>query len=112
MNEMRRTKIDYEWNEAHLNASFFMQSFQEAEEQVLKNVLRQLLRRESTNEDARRVTRVFKCSELDRYDLMFDDVLIGRVRYNFGPINRVSVIFTPLPLMKESLSKNSILPKK
>lgn len=51
----------------------------EIHENILKEVLRQILKREPVIEDAKRLTRYEYEGVFDYYDLAFDNVKIGRV---------------------------------
>lgn len=51
----------------------------EAEESVLRNVLKQLFRREITNEDGKRVVKVFESGNPYQYKLVVDGIEVGIV---------------------------------
>jgi hypothetical protein len=74
--------------------SLICKTKQELEEQVLKQVLAQLFKREVTDEDARRVTRVFFYNVFDSYALAVDGIHIGDVELKDTGFN-YSVRFMP-----------------
>lgn len=80
----------------------FIEVIREAEEKVLRNVLSQLLKREATNEDAKRLTIMYPEPNIGGdlyYMLAFDGVEIGRVFISFEPPGHGSVTFKPsIPL--------------
>jgi len=61
------------------------------EEKVIKDVLRMLLNRQPTTDDARRCTRIFAPGIIDKYLFAYEGVVYGRVTYN-----SFSVTFYPL----------------
>lgn len=79
--------------------------YREAEEKVIKSVLRSLLKREPTMEDASKCTRIFKPGITDQYDLEFEGICLGQVKYNFPTIgpsesditDKLGVEFIPIP---------------
>jgi hypothetical protein len=68
-----------------------------AEEDVVKQVLQQLLLRDVTLDDYKKVTRVFREGINDKYHLTYDGYCLGEIEMNFNPdtINRYCVRFTP-----------------
>ena len=69
------------------------QAMVDCHEKVLKDVLRQLLKREPVLEDAKRLTRYTYQGVFEYYDLAFDGVKVGRVTYGGA-----SVVFEPVEL--------------
>lgn len=57
------------------------------EEQVLKTVVKQILKREPVIEDAKRLTKMFYEGEPLNYDLAFDGVKVGKVVFDITGIN-------------------------
>ena len=82
-------------------ASFSRQiisSIHKAEEDVIKQVLKELLKRNPTFDDAKKVTRVFREGLYDKYTLAYDGSPLGIVEMNFSGIvpHRYCVNFTPI----------------
>jgi hypothetical protein len=79
--------------------SSFHQCWKRMEEKLIKEVLKQLLKRDLVIDDAKRVTRMFKDGMFDKYTLAVDNVPIGQVFYEFFG-QRVSIRFEPLEMYK------------
>jgi hypothetical protein len=69
----------------------------DAEEELIKTVLKEVLRKDPTEEDAKHVSRVFRSGVHDKYSLVFHNVTLGIVEMNFSPniVNRYIIRFTP-----------------
>ncbi len=72
-------------------------NWRKQEEEVIKKVLLQLLNREPTIDDAKLTKRMFHEGQPDRYDLVYDNGLLGCVVYeNFlNYENTFGIKFTP-----------------
>lgn len=66
-----------------LNRESITDMFLKCEEDVLKNVLQQILKREPELEDAKRLTRGFIHGKNDGYLLSFDGFSIGEIKYTY-----------------------------
>lgn len=67
----------------------------ETEEMVIKQVLKQLLKRDITLEDAKKVTRVFFYNDTEKYTLAYDGMALGTIVYRNCPEYHCSVRFYP-----------------
>jgi hypothetical protein len=65
------------------------------EEMVIKQVLKQLLKRDLTLEDFKKVTRVFICNVTEKYTLAYDGEPLGTIKYHNCPEYHYSVKFYP-----------------
>lgn len=74
-----------------------LQSYRDAEEKVLKDVLKNLLKREPSIDDAKKLVRVFENGVHDWYHLGYEGVELGIVKYNYySPVsNSAGVEFVP-----------------
>lgn len=70
-----------------------------AEEEVIKKVLRQILKREPIIEDAKKCTCLFRRDNINQYDFIYDGVCLGNIKRNFGKITdnipNFNIEFTP-----------------
>jgi hypothetical protein len=83
------------------------ESMAQAEENVFKEVLRKLLKREPTIEDAKECARLMREGDLDGYSLTYKGLLLGRIQRNYPDLNIdtvFSVTFIPAE-MKDFLEK-------
>lgn len=72
---------------------------QELEVNILKEVLRQILKREPTLEDAKDLTRFKRDGEFDKYYLAYKNMKLGTVHYNMNIEGcRVGVEFVPFEM--------------
>lgn len=95
---MNRYNAEFEMAEKHsLVIREFLHTALRAEEEVVKSVLAQLLEREITLEDYKKVTRVFREGITEKYNLTYDGINLGIVEKNFSPnlVNRYCICFTP-----------------
>jgi hypothetical protein len=73
--------------------------YQEAEEKVVKDVLRALLKREPTIEDAKNTQRLFKPSKENGYTLAHLGIEVGEIEYKYPSLEEMNfsgmVTFTP-----------------
>lgn len=58
--------------------------FLEAEEKVVKEVLRNLLKREPTIEDAKDLTKFYMDGQFDKYHLAYKNLKLGNVHFNMA----------------------------
>jgi len=75
------------------------QSFAEAEEKVFKDVLRSLLKREPTIEDAKECNFLHREGELDKYGVDYKGMFLGTIQRVFPDMNSTKheymVVFMP-----------------
>lgn len=82
----------------------FIKKAVQCHEDCIKAVLRQLLKREPTIEDAAKTHRLFKDGEINKYTLAYEGVELGVVQHNYPEVcmsppmdyqYKFSVTFTP-----------------
>lgn len=56
------------------------------EEKIIKETLKSLLKREPTLDDYKKCTKVFKEGEVDKYHLLYENVVIGSMHYSVSKI--------------------------
>jgi hypothetical protein len=66
-------------------ASMMIRDFYRAEGELIKNVFKQLFKRDMHLEDAHRITRVYIDRVIDQYTLVIDSIPVGKVKINFWP---------------------------
>lgn len=72
-----------------------MQEINKNEETLIKQVLKQLLKRDATLEDFKKVNRVFFGPQTEKYTLAYEGVELGTVEYQNCPTNHFTVRFYP-----------------
>lgn len=74
-------------------------NFAEAEENVIKEVLRQILKREPTLEDAKDLERFQQEGEFDKYYLAYKNLKLGKVYRNYNiEGGKMGVKFVPFEM--------------
>lgn len=74
--------------------SVIMPQIRNNEEQVLKQVLKQILHREPREKDAKKCTKLYEAGEPMNYMFAYKDQVLGKVTFDFAG-NEIIVKFTP-----------------
>ena len=72
----------------------FIELVLKKEELIIKDVLKQLLKREATIEDFKKCTKYYENGNFDIQYLAYDGLLLGVIKRLYEP-NKISVEFTP-----------------
>jgi hypothetical protein len=72
------TSIQFRDNTLELRNEF-IEKYKELEERVVKQVLRLLLNREPTIDDAKKCHRIFKLGIIDKYILAYEGTALGQI---------------------------------
>ena len=69
------------------------ESVSELEERVIKDVLKQVLKRDAIISDAKKLRKIYEPCETSNYYLEYSGITLGKITFDFG--QTCSVNFTP-----------------